>query len=141
MMVVRDAAGGRSGTVPERLDLDMEVDRGLRHLSDHDPDGFLTALRKDETLGFVASHVRSRQWVLSELWVLAQHRGSGAGGALLQRAIAYGESSGAREFLAIAPCEPDLEALLLRAGLRPGGRVYSVEVGRDDAAALGSALS
>ena len=52
------------------LDLDMNVDPILQHLITHDPDGFMTAVLRDETLGFAAAHVRSRQCVLSELWVL-----------------------------------------------------------------------
>ena len=81
------------------LDLDMEVDPNLDHLISHDPDGFFTAIEGDETVGFGAAHVRSRQCILSELWVLPQHQGKGAGEVLLKRALAYGERSGAREFL------------------------------------------
>jgi hypothetical protein len=124
------------------LDLDMEVDPHLKHLLAHDPDGFVTALEKGETLGFAACHVRSRQWVLSELWVLPQHHGKGAGDALLSRALMHGERSGAREFLAIVPSEPGIQSLLLRREFVPVCPVYVFRVPTDEAGEqLAAALS
>jgi hypothetical protein len=107
----------------------------------HDPDGFFTAIDRDETLGFVASHVRSRQWILSELWVLPQHHGKGAGEVLLNRALTYGERSGARQFLALVPVESNVQALLLRHDLRPLTPVYQFRLELGIAAEAGSALS
>lgn len=109
--ILRDAVAADLAAYPANrgtLDLDMEIDPDLRHLLAHDPDGFFTAMEKDETLGFAAAHVRSRQCILSELWVLPQHQGNGAGGALLDRVLAYGGRSGAREYLAMVPAEPGI---------------------------------
>ena len=142
--VLRDAVAAELpayGGQRRVLDLDMEVDPDLRHLMAHDPDGFFTALEKEETLGFGAAHVRSRQCVVSELWVLPQHRGKGAGEALLSRVLAYGERSGAREFLALVPVEGPVQALLLRHQLTPLCPVYRFRLDADQAHRLGGALS
>jgi GNAT superfamily N-acetyltransferase len=128
-------------TRPAILDLDMEVDPNLRHLMDHDPDGFFTAVESDETLGFAAAFVRSRQFFLSELWVLPQHQGKGAGELLLKKTLLYGDRSGAREFLALVPCEPEIQGLLLRYGFRPLTPVYQFHIDRAAAISLADALS
>lgn len=141
--VLRDAVAADVAAFPSShgtLDLDMEIDPNLRHLLAHDPDGFFTAFEGDETLGFGASHVRSRQCILSELWVLPQHQGRGAGGALMTRILAYGERSGAREFLALVPAEPGIQALLLGHGFAPVTPVYLVSIPAESATDLASSL-
>jgi len=143
MVILREATAGRLPVLrggAQVLDLDMEVDPDLLHLVTHDPDGFLTALDREETLGYAAAHVRARQCVLSELWVLPQHQGRGAGDALLARALGYGEQSGAREFLALAPVEGALQSLLLRHDLRPVCPVYLMRLTTAQAARLGPTL-
>jgi hypothetical protein len=122
------------------LDLDMELDPNLKHLITHDPDGFFTAVDRDETVGFGAAFVRSRQCILSELWVLQQHYGKGAGEVLLRRLLAYGDQSGAREYLALVPSEPAIQGLLLRHFFRPLTPVYQFEIEPATAASLGQAL-
>jgi GNAT superfamily N-acetyltransferase len=142
--VLRDAVAADLEAFPSHhgvLDLEMEIDPDLRHLLVHDPDGFFTAYEGQETLGFAASIVRSRQCILSELWVLLQHQGRGAGDALLSRALAYGEHSGARQFLALVPCEPSIQALLLKHGFSPSTPVYLLSLSSDEAARLGTNLS
>lgn len=144
IVVLRDAAAAGLAAFPGSrgmLDLEMKVDPNLTHLLTHDPDGFFTATDRDETLGFTAAHIRSRQWVLSELWVLPQHHGCGAGEALLTRALTYGERSGAREYLALAPVETSVQALLLRHDLRPLAPVYIMSLPAAAAKQAGSALS
>jgi ribosomal protein S18 acetylase RimI-like enzyme len=144
MVVLRDAAAADLRSFPRPggiLDLDMEADPTLQHLVTHDPDGCVTALDRDETLGFAASHVRSRQWILSELWVLPQHRGRGAGDALLSTAIAYGERSGAREFMAVVPTEGPVQALLVAHGFRHLTPVFGFALDRELAEAVGGAAA
>ena len=112
--VLRDAVAAGLAAYPSssgNLDLEMDTDPDLAHLLTHDPDGFFTAYEGGETLGFAAAHVRASQCILSELWVLPQHHGRGAGQALLTRALSYGERSGAREYLALVPSEPAIQAL------------------------------
>ena len=123
------------------LDLDMEIDPTLGHIMTHDPDGFLTAMHKEETVGFGAAHIRGTQWTLSELWVLPQHRGSGAGEALMTKLLAYGERSGARNFMAVVPNNGPLVWLLLRHGFQPLTLVYDFWIARTEAATLATALS
>ena len=63
LVVLRDAVAAELAAFPSSrgvLDLDMDVDPDLTHLITHDPDGFLTAEDKQETVGFAAGHVRSR---------------------------------------------------------------------------------
>jgi GNAT superfamily N-acetyltransferase len=142
--ILRDAVAADLSAFPANrgtLDLDMEIDPDLRHLIAHDPDGFFTAMERDETLGFAASHVRSRQCTLSDLWVLPQHQGGGAGGALLDRVLGYGERSGAREFLAMVPAEPSIQALLLSRGFSPLTPVYQFTIAAGLAEDLGAVLT
>jgi GNAT superfamily N-acetyltransferase len=125
--ILRDAVAADLAAYPSSrgtLDLEIDTDPELRHLLAHDPDGFFTAYEADETLGFAAAHVRARQCILSELWVLPQHHGRGAGQALLSRALSYGERSGAREFLAVVPTEAAIQTLLLGQGFKPMTIVY-----------------
>ncbi len=129
---------GSGGDGP--LDLDMEIDPILEHLISHDPDGLLTVVDKQETLGFAAAHIRSRQCVVSELWVLPQHRGRGAGEALLTTCLSYGERSGAREYLALASTDCGAQSLLLRHGFEPLTPVFRFTLGAAEATRIGSGL-
>ncbi len=144
LAVLRDAVAAELDAFPSHygvLDLDMDVDPDLIHLMTHDPEGFQTGEDKQETVGFAAGHVRSRQCVISEMWVLPQHRGRGAGGALMARMLAYGERSGAREFLTLVPTEGAVQSLLLRHGFRPLAPVYQIVVPPSVGLRLGHALS
>jgi GNAT superfamily N-acetyltransferase len=142
--ILRDAVAADLAAYPSssgKLDLEMDTDPDLRHLFTHDPDGFFTAYERDETLGFAAAHVRARQCILSELWVLPQHHGRGAGQALLSRALAYGERSGAREYLGVVPAEPEIQALLLGNGFSPLTPVYHFSLAAGAAAELAKPLT
>jgi len=142
--VLRDAVAADLEAFPYNrgiLDLEMDVDPDLHHLITHDPDGFFTATERDETLGFAAAHVRSRQCVLSELWVLPQHQGRGAGATLLERVLSYGDRSGAREFLTLVPVEPAVQAMLLDHGFVPMAPVYLFGLSMASATQLASALT
>lgn len=144
LAVLRDAVAAELDAFPSNsgvLDLDMEHDPDLTHLITRDPDGFMTAVDKQETVGFAAGHVRSRQCVISEMWVLPQHRGRGAGDALIQRMLAYGDRSGAKEFLTVAPTQGVAQGLLLRNGFRPMAPVYQLRIPPTEAPRLGHALS
>jgi GNAT superfamily N-acetyltransferase len=141
--ILRDAVAAGLAAYPSSLgtlDLEMETDPELRHLLTHDPDGFFTAYERDETLGFAAAHVRARQCILSELWVLPQHQGRGAGRALLSRAISYGERSGAREFLTVVPTEAAIQTLLLGQEFKPMTIVYQFSLSIPSATQLAAGL-
>jgi GNAT superfamily N-acetyltransferase len=142
--ILRDAVAVDLPAYPSSrgtLDLEMDYDPELRHLLAHDPDGFFTVYEGDETLGFAAAHVRARQCTLSELCILPQHQGKGAGKALLSRLLAYGERSGAREYLALVPTEPAVQALLLGQGFEPMTTVYQFSLPVSSAAKLASGLT
>jgi len=141
--VLRDSLAPKMAAFESRpsiLDLDMDLDPNLEHLIGHDPDGFFTAIDGGETVGFCAAIVRSRQWILAELWVLPQHQGKGAGELLLTRAIAYGERSGARSFLALVPPEPTIQGLLLRHSFQPLTTVYQLQLSLAAATTLARGL-
>jgi GNAT superfamily N-acetyltransferase len=142
--VLRDAVAAEISSAPHGprvLDLDMEVDPDLQHLIRHDPDGFFTAIQGDETVGFAAAHIRSRQCILSEMWVLSQHRGKGAGEALMRRLVMYGERSGVREFLTVVPPLPAVQGLLLRHSFTAVAPVYLFQLPSESAARLATVLT
>ena len=142
--VLRDAVAAEIpslGNQRQILDLEIEVDPNLQHLIRHDPDGFFTAVERDDTVGFAAAHVRLRQCVLSEIWVLPQHHGKGAGEALVRRVISFGERSGAREFLTMIPIEPAIQGLLLRHAFNPISPVFVFELKNPAAGQLATALT
>ena len=142
--VLRDAVSAEISSAPHGprvLDLDMEVDPDLQHLMRHDPDGFFTAIEGDETVGFAAGHIRSRQCILSEMWVLSQHRGKGAGEALMRRLMMYGERAGVREFLTVVPPLPAVQGLLLRHSFTVVAPVYLFQLKPESAGRLASVLS
>ncbi|MCG6964441.1 MAG: GNAT family N-acetyltransferase [Acidobacteria bacterium] len=139
--LLRSAVSAETPVEAAMLDLDMAIDPTLEHLMTHDPDGFFSALDNEETLGFAAAHMRSRQWVLSDLWVLQQHQGRGAGEALLKRVLTYGERSGARSYLAVVPAGGRIQSLLLRHDFRPGPPVYLFRLRPDTAEPLAASLA
>ena len=142
--IVRDAAAVGLAAYPSSsgaLDLEMDSDPDLRHLFSHDPDGFFTVYLGDETLGFTAAHMRSGQCIVSELWVLPQHQGRGAGRALLSRALSYGERSGAREYLTLVPPEAAIQSLLLGSGFKPITPVYQFSLPVNSATDLAQGLA
>jgi len=62
-----------------------------RHFLRYDPEGAWLAEDDGRVSGVAISVRRERVWVLSLLAVDAEHRGTGLGGELLERALAYGE--------------------------------------------------
>ncbi len=134
-------AGPRESAQHHVLDLDMEIDPNLAHLMTHDNNGFFSVIDHEDTLGYGVAHVRARQWVLSEMAVLPDHRGRGAGGLLLDRLLAYGERAGVRSYLAIAPPDPSAAALLLSHDFRPFMPLYRFEIPAAMAEELGAALA
>jgi len=138
VVVLRDAVAG-SGQ--QMLDLDMVVDPDLNHLITHDPDGFMTAINREETLGYGAAFTRSRQWFLSQLWVLPQHQGLGAGEALLSKLLSFGENSGAREFFALVPPAGSIQALLVTHGFEAMVPVFRLRLSADKAEGPAGAMA
>ncbi|MCD4750500.1 MAG: GNAT family N-acetyltransferase [Thermoanaerobaculales bacterium] len=144
MVVLRDASLNPLYGSPKNqrvLDLDMEADTELNHLMTHDPDGFFTVVDKDETLGFASACVRSRQLLISQLWVLPQHRGCGAGDALLAKTLAHGESSGTREFFALVPADGPIQGLLLAHDFRPVVPVFHFRISQERAEEFATSLT
>ncbi len=138
VVVLRDAVAGSSD---QMLDIDMEIDPDLNHLITHDPDGFMTAIDRDETLGYGAAFIRSRQWILSQLWVLPQHQGTGAGEALFSKLLSFGENSGAKEYLALVPPAGGIQALLVKHGFQPVVPVFHIHLSASSAEGPAGAMA
>ena len=138
VVVLREAVAGSGRQI---LDLDMEVDPDLNHLITHDPDGFMTVVDRDETLGYGVAFIRSRQWILSQMWVLPQHQGQGAGETMLSKLLSYGEHSGAREFFALVPPTGRIQALLLGHGFVPVVPVFHLHLSAELAAGPAGAMA
>lgn len=62
-----------------------------KHFLRHDPDGAWVAEDDGRVSGVAISLVRERVWVLSLFVVAADHRNTGLGRDLLERALAYGD--------------------------------------------------
>ena len=94
----------------------------------HDPDGFFTAIDGEETLGFAAAIVRSRQCVLSELWVLPQHQGKGAGELLLDARPGLRRALRGAQLPGPGPARGPIQGLLLRHTFQPLTPVYLLQL-------------
>jgi GNAT superfamily N-acetyltransferase len=79
--------------------------------------GAMFVAEDPEPIGFSAAVVRDGVWFLSQLWVLPQRHGRGAGAALLDEALAWGR--GASAFTVIASPHPAAQVLYLRALMYP----------------------
>jgi hypothetical protein len=118
---------------------DIALDLG--HLAHHDGDGFLTVSMGDEVVGFAAGYVRSRQLMISQPWLLPEHRGDDVTQPLLRRLMAYGERSGASECAAHVLGEANWQGLFFRFGLRPRFPVYRLVLKADTARTVGIELA
>lgn len=91
----------------------------LGHLLRTDPDGAFVAMRSGRIIGAAETMVRERLWCLSLLAVAPDQQSTGAGRALLDRALGYGD--GAASGLIVSSNDPRALGLYGRAGfsLRP----------------------
>jgi len=123
------------GQPPSDLALD------LRHLAHHDRDGFLIASVGDEVVGFVATHVRSRQLNISQPWLLPEYMENEVAGQLVKRAVAYGERAGVSDCTAHVLGESRWQAMLFRFGLRPRFPIYRLVLTTERARVAGQAFA
>ena len=122
-----------------RFDSDLSFDLG--HLARHDGDGFLIASLGDEVVGFAAGHVRSRQLLLPQVWLLPEQRSEPVAETLVRKVLAFGERSGAPDVAALVLGNPELHAQLFRFGLRPRFPVYRMVLPAETARRLGIELA
>ncbi len=118
---------------------DLALD--LAHLARHDSDGFLVASVGDEVVGFAASFVRSRQLAVTQPWLLPEYQDHEVADALLRRAMAYGDRSGASECTAHLLSEAHWQAAFFRFGLRPRFPVYRLSLTVEAARVAGRELA
>lgn len=87
----------------------------LAYSLETDPRGSFAAESQGELVGLAQALLREQLWVLSSLAVLPGGQGRGAGGLLLERALAFG--AGARCQLVVSSNDPRALALYARVGL------------------------
>ena len=140
---LRASLPGWEDTAPElpRPHNASDLANDLRHLAQHDGDGFLTASVGDEVVGFVASYVRSRQVTLSQPWILPEYRDHQVAEQLIRRSLAFGERAGVADSAAHVLAEPMWQALLYRFGLRPRFPVYRLALAAESARGVGRELA
>lgn len=99
-----------------------------------DPRGSFVAESDGALVGLAQALQRGRLWVLSSLAVVVEARGGGLGGALLERAFAYGAPGSSR--LIVSSNDPSALALYTRMGLQLSptvqaeGRIRGAAAGR-----------
>jgi hypothetical protein len=118
---------------------DLALD--LAHLAKHDSDGFLTLAVSDEVVGFAAAHVRSRQLILPQIWILPELLDDPVIETFMRRLIAYGERSGAIDCVSHVLARAPHQALLFRFGLRPRFPVDRLRLAAERARAVGNDLA
>jgi len=73
--------------------------------------------------------------------VLPQHRGLGAGEALMSKVMAFAERSGVRELLSLVPADGAIQGLLLVHGFEPITPVYHFRLDPESAAPTAASLA
>jgi len=92
-----------------------------------DPDGYFCAVDEGRIRGMVSALVRGRVWYLSMFFVLPGDQGHGLGRALLERALAYGETRGAEIRCTWATLDPRAQARYVMAGMAPRWPIYRLD--------------
>lgn len=133
--------GWESSTPVDSLRQPSDLRHDLAHLAHYDTDGFLIASQDSSVLGFVPAYVRSRQLVLPQPWVLPEAREEGVTEVLLRRALAFGERSGAADFVAHLLGGAADQAAAFRFGLRPRFPVFRLRLAAEPARQVGSELA
>jgi hypothetical protein len=118
-----------------------DLSRDLAHLAHHDGDGFLIASRDDDVLGFAVSFVRSRQLLLSHLWLVPDLADRSVAEFLVRRVVAFGARSGVNDLACHAVAGPTQQAACFRFGMRPRFPVYRLAVSHEIALETGMQLS
>jgi GNAT superfamily N-acetyltransferase len=113
---------------------DSPVSSDTRAAPASDPDGYFCAVEDGRISGMVSALVRGRIWYLSMFFVLPGEQGRGLGRALLEPAVAYGQTRGAQIRCTLATLDPRAQARYVMAGMAPRWPIYPLD---GDAAAVG----
>src|SRR4029450_5584572 len=92
-----------------------------------DPDGYFCAVEDGRIRGIVSALVRGPVWYLSMFFVLPGDQGRGLGGALLERALAYGEARGVGVLCTLATLDPRAQARYVVPGRAPRWPIYRLD--------------
>jgi len=126
-----DLAVRRGRPAPRSADSPVASDARAGLASD--PDGYFCAVEEGRICGMVSALVRGRVWYLSMFFVLPGDQGRGVGRALLERALAYGETRRTEIRCTWATLDPRAQARYVMAGMAPRWPVYRMD---GDAAAV-----
>ena len=100
---------------PATRPADAPVASDARAALASDPDGYFCPVEEGQIRGMVSALVRGRVWYLSMFFVLPGDQGRGLGRALLERALAYGETRGAEIRCTLATLDARARRLLFPA--------------------------
>ena len=123
------ARRGRPAGRPADAPISSDARAGLAS----DPDGYFCAVDEGQIRGMVSALIRGRVWYLSMFFVLPGEQDRGLGRALLERALAYGETRGAEIRCTWATLDPRAQARYVMAGMAPRWPIYRLD---GDAAAV-----
>jgi hypothetical protein len=118
---------------------DLALD--LPHLAVHDGGGFLVASLADEVVAFAVSLIRSRQLVLTQLWLIPELADQHVAEVLLRRVISHGTRSGVKDFASHVIAGAEQQAACFRFAMRPRFPVYRMSLEPARALQLGSQLT
>ena len=127
------AAKGRPHTDDLALD--------LAHLAVHDGGGFLVASLADEVVGFAVSLIRSRQLVLTQLWLIPELADPHVTEVLLRRVMSHGVRAGVKDFASHVLGGAEQQAVCFRFGMRPRFPIYRLSLEPPRALQLGGQLA
>jgi ribosomal protein S18 acetylase RimI-like enzyme len=104
-----------------------EVQPFNNHLYDTDSDGHWGAFFEGKMIGFCVAIVRGKQWYLGYLFVEAKYQLKGVGRKLLDRGIAYGDSTTESRALCTFPYNETALALYASFGMMPTWPIFEME--------------
>jgi hypothetical protein len=124
---------------PQRGRSPSDLRWDLEYLASHDANGILVASQASEVLGFVASFVRTRTLLVSQLWILPEVADQGVAESLFRRALLFGQRFGTQRtlFHALTPWQL---ALGLKFGLSPAFPLLRLQLSAEAARFLGRGL-
>jgi GNAT superfamily N-acetyltransferase len=119
------ATSGRAGLAVEPITDEPSFE--MRQAVRTDPTLAWLAIGDGRPIGFSVGFVRGELWFLSDLFVLPEAQGMGAGAELLQRCLSGGIERGARVRAVVSSGDPGAQVLYIRAGMVPRFPLFRIK--------------